>query len=239
MLKAALNFFLSLRTTIGLILVLLCLFLFGSVSMPLNEEFQQLNFVPLLRWMADNPIGITWWLWCSLAVLSLLTANTVFCSVESLIRKRESRKWLLIISPQIIHIGFLLILVAHLLSSVGNFKGTAVVTNGSILNLPNGAVVSFPSINAVADPSGYITEWSAEISYYRDGGPLSETIRPNEPSFIGGLGIYIKTVRMEPYPTALIEVTSERGALWALAGGILFLMGTVILLVLKISREEN
>lgn len=236
--KAILNFLLSLRTTIYLLIALLCLFLYGSISMPLNEEFQLLHIMPLLRWMIDNPIGITWWLWCSLAVSSLLAANTVFCSIESIIRKSESKQRLLIISPQIIHIGFLFILIAHLLSSLGNFKGTAVVSNGSVLNLPNGLSVSFPSINAVVDSSGYMTDWSADIEYARGEKLFKDSIRPNEPSFLDGLGIYIKTVRMEPYPTAVIEVSREPGAPWALAGGILFLAGTVILLVLKIRREE-
>lgn len=236
--KMILKFFLSLRTTIFLLIALLCLFLYGSIAMPLNEEFQLLHIVPLLRWMVDNTFGITWWLWCSLAVLSILAVNTLFCSVESVMRKSESKQWLLIISPQIIHIGFLFILVAHLFSSLGNFKGTAVVSNGSVLNLPNGLTVSFPSIHAVVDPSGYITEWSADIEYIRQGKLFKDVIRPNEPSFLDGLGIYIKTVRMEPFPTALIEVSREPGALWALSGGILFLAGTITLLVLKIRREE-
>jgi hypothetical protein len=43
---------------------------------------------------------------------------------------------------------------------------------------------------------------------------------------------------MAPYATALIEVSREPGAPYALAGGLLFLTGMFSLLLLKIRREE-
>jgi hypothetical protein len=237
--RNAVAFFLSLKTTIILLLALLCLLLYGSLAMPLNQEFQLLSVVPLLHWMIESPLTITWWLWASFGVLSFLTVNTFFCSFESLIMKRESKNWLLKISPQIIHAGFLFILLAHLLSSYASFKGATFVTKGSMLQLPNGLAVLFDSVNAVVDPSGYIQDWSAEVRYFEDGRQMtSDVIRPNNPSFEKGLGIYIKTVRLDPYPIALIEVSREPGAVWALVGGILFLVGTVSLLILKIRREE-
>jgi cytochrome c biogenesis protein ResB len=65
-----------------------------------------------------------------------------------------------------------------------------------------------------------------------------DTLRPNSPSFIEGMGLYIKTVRFEPFPVALIQVSRDPGAPWALAGGGLFLIGMISLLLLKIRREE-
>lgn len=238
--RSALAFFLSLRTTIILLLALLFLLLYGSFAMPLNEEFQFLNVLPLLQWMTNNSFSIAWWLWASLIILSLLTVNTLFCSFESLIKKRESSHWLLIISPQVIHVGFLFILVAHLLSSYGSFKGTTFVSRGALLQLPNGLTVLFDSINTDIDTSGYIREWSAEIKYFQQGRQIAaDVIQPNSPSFRNGLGIYVKTVQLNPYPVALVEVSREPGAPWALVGGILFLAGTISLLMLKIRREET
>jgi hypothetical protein len=231
--------FFSLKTAIILLFALLCLLLYGSLAMPLNQEFQLLSVVPLLRWMIESPLPLTWWLWASVCILLFLTVNTLFCSFESLIMKRESKNWLLKISPQIIHAGFLFILLAHLMSSYGSFKGTTFVTKGSMLRLPNGLAVLFDSVNAVVDPSGYLRDWSAEVRYFEDGRQItSDVIQPNNPSFEKGLGIYIKTVRLDPYPVALIEVSREPGAVWALVGGILFLIGTVSLLILKVRREE-
>ena len=239
MLKKALDFFLSLRTAIWLLLALLCILLYGSFLMPVKEEFQTLQIVPLFQWMTENPLVVVWWLWAAIGALSLLTANTLICSVESVLKKRGARNILLVISPQVIHIGFLFVLLAHLLSSYGSSRDTGFVAKGSVVALADGTSVRFETINAEADSSGYISDWSAEISYLREGVPIrSDLIKPNSPSFHGGSGIYIKTVRFQPFPVALIEVSRDPGALWALIGGILFLAGTSTLLALKIKRDN-
>ena len=238
-LKKILGYFISLRTAIWLLIALICLLLFGSLVMPGHEEFQALHTVALFDWMQEMPISITWWLWACIAVLSLLTANTLVCSIESLIRKREARQWLLIISPQIMHIGFLFILLAHLLSSYGSFKAITYAYQGSVFPLPNKLEVRFNKVNANVDAMGYVRDWSADIEYFKEGKTLSQDrILPNSPSFMEGLGIYIKTVKVAPFPVAMIEVSREPGAPWALAGGILFIAGMVTLLFLKIRQEE-
>ncbi len=240
MLKSFFNFFLSLKTAFWLLLLLLGLLLYGSFIMPLKEEFQALQTVPLIPWLKGSRLGITWWLWGSIGILSVLTANTLACSIESVIKKRTARQWLLIISPQVAHAGFLFILLAHLLSSYGSFKGTAIVYRDTVLRMPNGLDVVFDEIKTVAGPSGYISEWTADIRYFQGERQIrSDIIRPNQPSFQDGLGIYIKTVQAGPFPVALIEVSREPGAYWALIGGILFIVGMVTLLALKIKREEG
>lgn len=238
-LKKMLGFFISLRTAIWLLIALICLLLFGSLVMPSHEEFLALHTVALFDWMQEMPPGITWWLWACIAVLSLLTANTLVCSLESLIRKRESRQWLLIISPQVMHIGFLFILLAHLLSSYGSFKGITYAYRGSVFTLPNNLEVRFNNVAAYVDAGGYVKDWSADIEYFKGGKTLShDRILPNSPSFREGIGIYIKTVKVAPFPVAMIEVSREPGAVWALAGGVLFMVGMVTLLFLKIRQEE-
>ncbi|MEW6107958.1 MAG: cytochrome C biogenesis protein ResB [Nitrospirota bacterium] len=238
--KKILKFFLSLRTAIWLILALLFLLLYGSFIMPVRPEFRALHEIPLFQWMVEHPSPATWWLWGSICVLSILTTNTLICSIESVVRRREARQWLLIISPQIIHIGFLFILLAHLLSSYGGIKGMAFAYKDSMFQLPNGLEVIFDEVNAEVSASGYIHDWSSNIRYFENGNFIaSDTIRPNVPSFRKGIGIYIKEVRIAPFPVALIEVSREPGAIWALIGGVLFLAGMIMLLALRIRREET
>ena len=240
MVKKILEFFISLRTAIWLLTALICLLLYGSFVMPAHEEFLALHTVALFDWMQEMPVSISWWLWAAIAILSLLTANTVVCSIESIVRKREARQWLLIISPQIMHIGFLLILLAHLLSSYGSFKAVTFAYRDSVFALPNNLEVRFSQVNAAVDASGYVTDWSADIEYFKEGRPVAQDrILPNSPSFRGGIGIYIKTVKVSPFPVAMIEVSREPGAPWALAGSTLFMIGMVMLLALKINREDE
>lgn len=237
--KKILGFFISLRTAIWLLIALICLLLFGSLVMPNHQDFLALHTVALFPWMQEMPMSITWWLWACLALLSLLTANTLVCSVESIIRKRESRQWLLIISPQVMHIGFLFILLAHLLSSYGSFKAITYAYQDSVFQLPNNLEVRFNSVRADVDAEGYVKDWSADIEYSKGGNTVSrDRILPNSPSFKDGIGIYIKTVKVAPFPVAMIEVSREPGAPWALAGGIFFMAGMTTLLFLKIRQEE-
>lgn len=239
-LKTALKLLLSLKTTAWLLLALLCLLFYGSLVMPAHQEYQSMQAAPLFDWIGENRPGITWWLWGAVVFLSLLTANTIFCSIESLFRKREARNWLIIISPQVIHMGFLFILLAHLMSSYGSFKGHAYAYKGAVLPLPSGSQVFFRDVQANVDASGYVTDWSAQIQYYRDGRIFrNDLVAPNSPSFENGVGIYIQTVRVAPFPVALIEISREPGAPWALAGGVLFLAGSAALLFLKTMREEK
>ena len=234
-----LNFFLSLRTAIWLLTALLCLLLYGSFVMPASEEFQTLQTLPLFQWMTENSPGITWWLWAAVAVISLLTANTLLCSIESVLKKKSARQWMLAISPQMVHLGFLFILLAHLLSGYGSFRGTAVVYENQGLRLPNGNDVLFTKINVDMDQTGYIKDWTSDVEYFREGKSLgTDRIGPNSPSFQDGLGIYIKNVQLQPYPVAMVEVSREPGAVWALIGGILFMAGMITLLLLKIRKEE-
>ncbi len=238
--KQVLRFFLSLRTAIWLLISLILFFLIGAVMMPARPEYRALYMEPLLPWMLNSPPLVSWWLWLSLAASALLAANTLLCSIESIVRKREARQWLLIISPQIVHIGFLLILLAHLFSSYGSFKATAVAYQGTVLALPDGSEVLFRDVRAAADPSGFVTDWSADISYAVQGQETSrDTIRPNRPSLRNGMGLYIQTVRIGPFPVAIVELSKEPGAGWALAGGLFFFVGMVMLLIVKIRGEER
>ena len=237
--KIFLDFFLSIRTTIWLTLALLFLLLYGSLIMPVREEFQSLHTVPLFPWMMNNSFILTWWLWGAIGVLSLLTANTLLCSLESVIKKRGARHWLLIISPQVVHAGFLFILLAHLLSSSGGSREITFAGEGSEINVSQGLTVFFDRITAEIDPNGYITNWAAQIRYFREGKQIAEdVILPNSPSFKNGFGIYIKTVKMQPFPAALIEISRDPGSPWARAGSIVFLVGIITLLILKIRRED-
>jgi hypothetical protein len=231
-----LGFFLSLRTAIWLLLALIAFFLIGAVVMPIRDEYESMNRLPLFFWLLRSPAGATWWLWGSIGALALLTANTVLCSVESVIRKRKSRQWLLIISPQIIHVGFALIVLAHLLSAMGAAKGDVMAGKGASIMLPNNTVLKIKDIKVRPGPGGYPADWRAEVEYRSGGVALRQDfLAPNRPSFFRGLGVYMKDVRRG---VALIEVSREPGAPWALAGGSLFTLGTVMLFFLKIRRER-
>jgi len=226
----------SLKVAIWLTGLVLLLLAYGAFILPREEIFTAMNAEALFTWLLKAPLIYSWWLWGAILVLALLTVNTIFCSVDSVIKKRSA--FLLVLAPQVIHIGFLFMLLAHLLSSMGSYKLTGGVPEGIGVRLPNGQGFRLGKIEATPGPQGYITDWEAQIEHIVGGHVVkADVLRPNKPSFHGGLGFYLKDLRLEPSPMALIEVSREPGALWALIGGILFTAGTVALVMLKIRRE--
>lgn len=238
-LKHMADFFFSLRTTLWLLGFMLVMMLAGAFIMPGNSAFQALHSTPLFEWIQKQPLNTTWWLWAVIAVLAVMTLNTIFCSIESIIRKRKVTQWLLLISPQIIHIGFLFILLAHFLSGIGAYQQTAPVREGSVIKLSGtDTMLMIKDITIHLDYYGYIRDWAVTIEYRdKDRMLQQDIIKPNQPSTVKGLNVNVKNLK--PYPeTVLLQLNREPGALWALVGGIIFMIGIMTLIVLKIRIEK-
>lgn len=231
----------SIRTTLWSLWLLIAMLLAGAFVMPAKEEFQTIHSMPLFDWLLEQDLSITWWLWASIAVLILLTLNTFFCSVQSVLKKRGVSHFLLLLSPQIIHIAFLFMLFAHLLSSYGGFKEMIVAGEGAAFQLnKDGVLLVIEGIEISADPAGYMSDWSINIAY-ASGEKLirKDIIRPNSPSLYEDFNINVKDLRAFPQKAALIQISREPGALWALAGGVLFMTGIITLVILRIKTSRD
>jgi hypothetical protein len=232
--KYILNFFLSLRTTLWFLGLLLVLFFVGAFIMPGNNAFQQLHSIPLFEWIQKQPFKDIWWLWSIIGVLTVIAVNTLFCSVESIIKKKKVTQWLLLIAPQIIHIGFLFMLLAHLLSAFGASQRNANVSEGSRLSISSDTVLKVEKINIDIDYYGYVTDWKVDVKYISGNEMVqADRIMPNSPSVFRGFNVNIRNLKPYPQKIALLQINREPGAMWALAGGILFIIGIVILIALK------
>lgn len=190
------------------------------------EEIARLNSMPLFAWLTAAPGARCWWLWLSLLFLALLALNTVLCSIESLRHKTGRSGLFLRLAPQVMHAGFLLIVLAHLISAVGGFKQVMQVGEWSRIGFPDGAVVRIERLDAEVAAQGYVTNFSAAITT-SDG--RRGVIRPNEPFFWQGVGIYLKQVEVYPMKFGIMEIHREPGAGWAFPGAILFTLGNIVL----------
>ncbi len=197
---------------------------YKEVSGAMNGGF------PLYLWLTRGPFALTWWLWAAILLLALLTVNTLCCSLESVRRKNRRSGLLTLLAPQIIHAGFLFILVAHLMSSLGASKYTG--------QLPQGAAASLPGFDIFLNSVQPGPKPAAEVELFSGGALLERgVLSPNHPVFFRGYGFYLEELSADPYPAAYILVSREPGAPWALFGAILFIAGTVLLVLLKTGRE--
>jgi len=232
------NFFLSLKTAVWTLFILVCIFFVGSYMMPAHREtFSPMNEGILLDWASEIALADpwhAWWFFAALAALVLLTVNTLVCSLQAVRGKWSRSEFFLRISPQVIHLGFLCILLAHLLSAVSGYKLTGVLPEGAVARLPGGRALGLEKVDARTDPQGYMTDWSASVSIYEKGEIVERgVLAPNKPVFYQGVAVYLKSLSFETGPAAVLLVAQDPGAPWALAGGILFILGSSVLMVLK------
>jgi hypothetical protein len=198
-----------------------------------GEGVGNINTMALFAWLTETPLALSWWLWATVGLLALLALNTVLCSIESLRAKAGSGRVLPIIAPQVMHAGFLLIVLAHLFSAWGGAKEALPVREGEAITFPGNGQVQIDNLRLATGPMGMPVDYSAEVRYPADSGIGARTISPNHPAFYRGFGIYLKEVALYPYRAALIEIHREPGAGLALAGALLFTLGNVVLLAVR------
>lgn len=232
------NFFLSLKTTVWTLFALVCLFFAGSFLMPAHREiFAPMNEDILFRWVTGTASGNlwhTWWFFAALAALALLTINTLVCGVQAVMGRWSRADFLLRISPQVVHVGFLFILLAHVLGAGWGYKLSGMMPEGAYAPLPEDRALYLKEIHAQTDASGYLLDWSAEADLFENNERVkSGTLGPNKPLFYQGVGIYLKSLNNERGPAAFLLIAKDPGAIWALIGGILFMLGSMTLLALK------
>lgn len=235
------NFFLSLKTTVWTLFGLVIIFFIGSYMMPTHREiFSPMNDSLLFDWVgriAFRNLWQSWWFFAALAGLLLLTINTIVCSLQA-VRGRWSRAdFFLRIAPQIIHAGFLFILLAHLLGAGWGYKLSGMMPEGGFARLPEGRALALVNVDVQTDAAGHMQDWSAEVSLYENNEVVKRgTLGPNKPLFHKGVGVYLKSLDFERGPAALLMINKDPGAIWALVGSVLFMLGSITLLAFKWKR---
>jgi len=223
----------SLSLGIWLMAGVIVLLAIGSFSGG-GAESGSINDMALFAWLKGAPLAWSWWLWLTIAFLAVLVVNTLLCSIESLRGKFGRTNFLSLIAPQVMHAGFLFIVLAHLFSAYGGLKGIMQVNDGQIIGFPDGTGVAVTNIRGEQGAMGMLTDYRAEI---RDNsGNAIGGISPNHPFFYKEFGLYIKDVQLIPQRIALIEIHREPGAGFALAGALLFTVGNLALLATRRGR---
>lgn len=229
--KALTRLFLSLKTTFAIFLAFIVLAVIGSLSLVNNLAFfSGVDDTPLFRWLltADD-LRKTWWMYALIIALAFLAVNTIFCTVESVLKKIGGRNLMLKLAPQVMHVGVLFIMLGHLMTASLGFKADVSVGKGVVTDLFEGGAIFLEDIRVETDTNGYITNWEALVRWH-EGGSRSErrSLRPAQPLYFGKVGLYARSVANEPEPSALIRVSRDPGAPWALLGGFLLALGGVI-----------
>jgi hypothetical protein len=238
MLKIVWRFCISIELCLGL-LALVCVLMAAGSFLLKGDYATVINTVPLLVWLREVPVGASWWLWLTVTLLVLLVLNTILCSSDTLLLRWGSAGWLALLPPQLIHAGFLLMLLAHLQSAYGGYMEQVVVAEGMVAQLPDGKQFGVVGIGVVMSPMGMPTGFSSELVTNLNNPAERFTVSPNRPWFSGGYGVYIKQAESFPSRRALLEIHREPGAGMALAGALIFTVGNVLLVWLRSRAKES
>lgn len=235
MLARIYSFLASLSFGLWLMVGVITLLAIGSFSGG-GAEASAINDMALFAWLREAPLAWSWWLWIAIALLALLGVNTVLCSVDSLRSKWQRASFFTLIAPQVMHAGFLFIVLAHLFSAYGSQKGVLQVAEGQVIGFPDGSGVTIANISGEIGPMGMLTRYQADAIDSNGIGKSVSRISPNNPFFHKGFGVYLKDVQLSPQRVALIEIHREPGAGLALAGALLFTIGNLVLLATRRNR---
>ena len=240
MLGSVYRFLISLSTVFWTFAVLLGLMLVGSLTLPANLAFfSGIDDEPLFSWLLANAdLRKVWWIWGIVAGIAGLGLSTFTCTLDFILNRLNRTRFLLRLTPQVMHLGVLLVMLGHLLTGSFGFKNDYTVNKGGQIAPIDNIRVTLENLDLTLDDLGLAADWRADLRLEKQGHRATRRIRPASPVYFGGLGIYFKSVAMEEEPVAVLRVCRDPGAPWALAGGILLILGGLGFLYARIRSSE-
>ncbi len=198
------KFFVSTRLAIVLSLLIVVDVLIGTFLLSAYADaFGMINLEVFFFWLFDtgiNNIRLTWWLFLLLALMTLLTLNTVACLIDSLaaivVRRRKGHAIARRLLSQAVHIGFVIVLVGHLMSSATGFRTADYqLAEGATVAMPGdqGLSLRLNRLDVAYSENGSMEQMDAVLSLLAGDQVVKEQItRLNEPLLYRGNAIYIK-----------------------------------------------
>ncbi|EAT16008.1 hypothetical protein HTZ97_08195 [Desulfuromonas acetoxidans] len=213
---------------------LLCLNLFiGGLYAMFDGRYRQLNMTLFPQWIHDNFDTQCWWLITLMLVLALLGANTFACSVQrlqQLWQRRRANSWrtnLVLLSPTLMHLCFLLILSGHALTEFSGLKENLPISTGQQLHLDNTAIEVLSQSNTLYGDgplNGVLRQSQAQLRFTRNGQQHETTLRVLHPVYDNGASYHLllaKKPRPGQPPTLKIAIKKDPGLPLILLGNAL------------------
>jgi cytochrome c biogenesis protein ResB len=171
--------------------------------------------------------GATLWLYGLLAATGLLAVSAACCAADRLPRIFRGEGTLRRLLPQVMHIAFLGVVLAHLASALYGERIIGItVTQGGVAPVgKTGWALRLERLDAAFGPAWPPQDADATVTLFRDRTPVARgVVRTNAPLFHGGYGFYIKnfgsTQRGASF--AVFDASRDPGAPAVLAASLLF-----------------
>ncbi|HBG46227.1 MAG TPA: hypothetical protein DDW94_04465 [Deltaproteobacteria bacterium] len=163
------RFFSSLYLTITLAVLICGVSAWGSMVSMQNPRFfrafdQEVLF-PLIYSLGTGYLKLTLWVYLLMVLMALFAINTAVCTIDKVWSIAASRKPWQSFFPHIVHIGFLIALLGHLIGSIWGFRSYGnLLYKGESIPVPNQ-----PGLHVRLDGVDMRTSQDGEIEYLKTG----------------------------------------------------------------------
>lgn len=191
----------SLRLGLYLILAFVSAALIGSLIMQGNPLLDGMNQEILFKWLYAYGlpnIKASWWLFAIILITFILAINTILCNLDRArslfaLRKRLRKRLWIELSSYAMHLGFLIVLAGHLISSTTGFKSKGnIAYQGVPLKVPYMDYnIRLDDLKVEYYPNGYPKNFESRLTVIEDGRDiLDKTVMINHPLSYKGAYLY-------------------------------------------------
>lgn len=196
--RLIIRFFSSISLSVALSIVICLTAAYGSIVVVKNPEFYAsidgtVLFPFLFGAGLDNP-GPLVWIYCMILLVFLFAINTVVCTVNSIVLIFRAKRPLMSLFPHVIHAGFVVALIGHLIGSSFGFKTSGtIVYKGGLTPVPHveGLFIRLDELNIKTTDRGDIESLGTHVTLLSNGNEvISREIRLNSPLVYKGVAFY-------------------------------------------------
>jgi cytochrome c biogenesis protein len=201
--------------------------------------FQALDQAILFPWLfsvGTANLNISLWVFILVFLTTIFAINTTVCTLDKLYFVfRDKRPWQSFF-PQIVHIGFLIALLGHLVGSIYGFRSPGnFVFQGQIIQVPSqeGLSLRFDDIEMKTSRRAGLEDLKTKVALLEDGKEiLKDDIQLNGPLIYKGIAFY--HADQGEAPTGLIlridqeDFSIKFGGAIKTKNGAIFKLGAII-----------
>lgn len=193
------RFFSSVYLTVVLAALICIVAAWGSILSVRYPQFfrafDQEVLLPFITSLGLEYISLTAWVWALIFLTALFGVNTVVCTADKVWAVLKSRKPWPALFPHIVHVGFLLALLGHLVGSVWGFRSYGnVVFKGDSIPVPHteGVFLRLDGSEMTVLPSGELDSLTTRVTLHDGKGNeiTSDEIGMNDPLIHDGVAFY-------------------------------------------------
>ncbi|MCC6501515.1 MAG: cytochrome c biogenesis protein ResB [Deltaproteobacteria bacterium] len=193
------NFFASVYLTVILSALICMVAAWGSILSvrypQFYRAFDQEVLLPFISSLGAEYLPLTAWVWALIALTAVFGINTFVCTADKAAAVIRNKKPWAALFPHIVHVGFLIALLGHLVGSVWGFKSYGnVVFKGDSIPVPHtsGLFLRLDSTEMNVLPSGELDSLETGVTLLDAKGEKIEqgTLGMNAPLIHDGIAFY-------------------------------------------------